>query len=386
MIMSGSLQNILAAFVRDRTMAAAMLGGVALGGVLVGGGLLVTAEPEEREIVDGPSPQPAEAGRRDGPYVVQTRARSYPSLSVSREGGALVSGPEPESVPPETLQNYDQGGLADKVAEITAVSRLPTLPENGHDHGEAVVTPSPDQSVPDDGARVVIVLDDMGVDKRRSKAAVALPLKVTLSYLAYAPNVATQAAEAKAAGHELMLHLPMEPESQEINPGPNVLLSGLPAADLRANIRWNLSRFSGYVGINNHMGSRFSKDAEGLSVLMNELKGTGIFFLDSVTTPKSVAVDVARKVGVPAIARHIFIDHEDDADAIARQLGRTVRIAKKNGLAIAIGHPRDKTLAALKDWLPGLARQGVELVPLKSVIDLIYGAGVQDHADVKRAG
>jgi len=219
-----------------------------------------------------------------------------------------------------------------------------------------------------DKPKIVIVIDDLGLDRRRARRTVKLPGPLTLSFMAYAEDLPKQAASARKAGHELMLHVPMEPSSAAINPGPNVLLSGMPEDELRKNVQWNLDQMSGYVGINNHMGSRFTADADGMKIVVAELKKRGYLFLDSVTSGRSVAHDTARDGGIPFAVRNIFLDHDDDLAAIRTQLRHTEQVARKTGVAIAIGHPRDKTIEALSEWLPKLADKGFQLVPITSVV------------------
>ena len=216
--------------------------------------------------------------------------------------------------------------------------------------------------------KIVVVMDDLGLDRRRTRETVALSGPLTLSFMAYAEDLGQQTGKARAEGHELMLHVPMEPGSTAINPGPNVLLSGMPADELRKNIAWNLDQVSGYVGINNHMGSRFTADTESMRVVIATLKARGYLFLDSVTSSRSVAHDEARDGGIPFAVRNVFLDHEDDLDAIRQQLRHTEQIARKTGLAIAIGHPRDNTVVALKEWLPSLKEKGFQLVPISAVV------------------
>lgn len=219
----------------------------------------------------------------------------------------------------------------------------------------------------DSRPKVVIVIDDLGLDRRRSRLIAELPGPLTMSFMAYAHDLKEQTSSARRAGHELMLHVPMEPGSAKIDPGPNVLLSGMPKAELDANIAWNLDQVSGYVGINNHMGSRFTADRDGMREVVAALKKRGLLFLDSLTSGRSVAHDVARDAGIPFAIRNVFIDHEDDLDAINHQLQRTLEVARKTGVAIAIGHPRDNTIKALKEWLPKLDGEGVQLVPVSAV-------------------
>lgn len=222
----------------------------------------------------------------------------------------------------------------------------------------------------DNKAKIVIVIDDLGLNKRRVRKTVALPRPLTLSFLAYAEDLNQQTQNARAAGHEVMLHVPMEPRSETIDPGPNVLLSGIPRDELLKSINWNLDLTDKVVGINNHMGSRFTSDLEGMQTVTEVLNERGLLFLDSVTSGSSVAHSTVEDAGIPFAVRNVFLDHEDDLASIKRQLRATESVAKRTGVAIAIGHPRDKTLDALSEWLPTLSERGFQLVPISAVVKI----------------
>jgi polysaccharide deacetylase 2 family uncharacterized protein YibQ len=220
--------------------------------------------------------------------------------------------------------------------------------------------------------KIAIVLDDMGVDQRRSYIATQLNGPLTLSYLTYARDLAKQTHQARQAGHELMLHVPMEPSSPDIDPGPNVLLSGVPENEIISTLNWGLDQFSGFVGINNHMGSRFTSNLEGMLTVMRELKKRKLIFLDSVTSKSTKGRIAANQIGVPFIARDIFLDHIDDVNEIKLQLDAVKRLAKKQGYAIAIGHPRDATIKVLNSWLAEIENENFQLVPISALIPLAY--------------
>ncbi len=213
-----------------------------------------------------------------------------------------------------------------------------------------------------------LVIDDLGLDHARSARAARLPAAVTLAYLPYAPAVAAQAAAARAAGHELLVHVSMEPEG-DADAGPNTLKAGRPPEEIRARLAWALGRLEGYVGINNHMGSRFTADAAGMDVVLAELHLRGLLFLDSRTTRETVAYTRARLWGVPAASRQVFLDDTRTREAVERQLRELERKALAEGRAIAIGHPYDVTLDALEAWLPTLAGKGLQLAPLSALVE-----------------
>lgn len=221
---------------------------------------------------------------------------------------------------------------------------------------------------------VAIVIDDMGIDKGRSAKISSLPGPLTTSFLTYASDLKKQAGQARKAGHELMMHVPMQPQGK-IDAGPDVLTVGMETAQIRRRMEEYLGRLDGIVGINNHMGSAFTEHAEGLRPVMEVLKEHHLFFLDSKTTGRSVGSKVALENGIPAIDRNVFLDHEETAAFVSHQLAQTEAIARKHGYAVAIGHPKDVTINGLRQWLPTLQEKGIVLVPLSTLIRLRSSEG-----------
>ena len=220
----------------------------------------------------------------------------------------------------------------------------------------------------DERPAVAIVIDDAGLNRAETARLNALPAPLTVSFLSYADDLQRQTELARAAGHEIFLHVPMAPLSDRHDPGPRALRPESPAPEIRESLAWALARTSGYVGINNHMGSRFTGDEGAMEVLLGELKGRGLAFLDSRTTAASVAEAVAMRHDLPFAARDVFLDHDLDARAIAEQFDRLEKIARGRGSAIAIGHPRRATLDVLAGWLATLDERGLVLVPVSAII------------------
>jgi polysaccharide deacetylase 2 family uncharacterized protein YibQ len=215
---------------------------------------------------------------------------------------------------------------------------------------------------------VAIIIDDVGLDRRRSEQVIDLPGPLTISFMSYAEDMARQAAEARAHGHELMMHVPMEPIDSRQDPGPGALLERLTLPEVRQTLTADLAHFGGIVGINNHMGSKFTAFAPGMEVVMQELRERGLLFIDSVTSDKSVGLATARRFGVPSAARNVFLDNAGDLISVSFELGKLEEVARAKGNAIAIGHPRDATIAALAAWLPTLQAKGLVLVPVTAIV------------------
>jgi len=230
--------------------------------------------------------------------------------------------------------------------------------------------------VPPGAPMIAIVLDDLGIDRRRSSRAVNLPAPLTLAYLPYADGLETQTRDARRRGHELLIHIPMQPHGVNSDPGPNVLDMRLGAIEVLSRLNWNLDRFTGYVGANNHMGSLFTESEEGMRLVSEGLRDRGLLFLDSLTSPRSVAAVTAAAHGVPTTTRDVFLDNTDTAAEVEMRLEQTERVARKTGTAIAIGHPRDATLNVLEVWIPRARAAGFSIVPLTTVLQARQGDAV----------
>lgn len=214
---------------------------------------------------------------------------------------------------------------------------------------------------------VAVVIDDVGLDRPRSKRAWELPGPLTMSFLPYAKDLREQAKAARAKGHELMLHLPMEPNGRN-DPGPNALLVSLSDADLRQRTTVALDSFEGFAGVNNHMGSRFTAFKPGMETVLRHLRSRGLMFLDSRTSAQSVGDQLAQEMGVPSIVRHVFLDDEETLDAVRKKLAEAEAIARRQGFVVVIGHPHEATLQALGEWLPGVQGKGMALAPATAVL------------------
>ncbi|WP_249208663.1 divergent polysaccharide deacetylase family protein [Magnetospirillum sulfuroxidans] len=349
-------------------MAVVLLGGVGIG-VGVGYGILSARSErqqskawEQAEMqVDRPSPQD-EMLVLPEPEPEPEKFDPLTPIPMPRPGGMADDGFDPS--------DEDPAPPSPAPSELAALPLpLPPPPAPISPTGKPAwirfaVPPPPLAGRP----LIAVVIDDLGVDRRRSEKVVALPPPLTLAWMTYAENLRGITQNAHQRGHELMVHVPMQPQSESYDPGPDVLEVGLPIEELRRRLRWGLSRFDGFVGINNHMGSRFTADRAGMNVVMEEIRARGLLFLDSVTTQKSVAPDLARQYGVPFAARHIFLDNEMSVAAVRGQLAQTEAYARKHGVAIAIGHPHDGTIEALATWLPGLETRGFTLVPLTTIV------------------
>jgi hypothetical protein len=167
--------------------------------------------------------------------------------------------------------------------------------------------------------------------------------------------------------HDLLVHFPMEPMGYpKVKPGRDALFVSMNDEQIRQRIEENLGRIPEAIGVNNHMGSRFTSDEPRMEVALAEFKRHGLFFLDSLTSGKSVGRAAARTVGIPFYERDTFLDNVKDVNAILLQLRKAERVALRQGRAIAIGHPYRQTLAALKQWQES-RKTSIQVIPLSKL-------------------
>ncbi|MGN6515745.1 MAG: divergent polysaccharide deacetylase family protein [Rhizomicrobium sp.] len=214
---------------------------------------------------------------------------------------------------------------------------------------------------------VAIVIDDLGADAVDTRRAIALPRDVSLSFLPYPDASPRLARQALKAGHQILVHVPMEPDGRT-DPGPNALLTSLDSATNIARLDWALSRIPAFSGINNHEGSRFTADRESLIPVIEHIASRHVFFLDSRTSPGTEVVTLARALGVQSAGRDVFLDDVVTPSAIASELAHAEAVAKETGVVIAIGHPHPATMDALERWTKDAAARGVELIPASVAI------------------
>ena len=217
---------------------------------------------------------------------------------------------------------------------------------------------------------IAVIIDDMGINHRRTADISSLNAPLTSSFLTYGTGLAKQVKKASQAGHEIMIHVPMEPKSKA-NLAPDTLTTQMSEADIKSELGKMLSKFKNVRGINNHMGSEFTEDKQRMNYVMDVLKEHNMFFVDSKTSAKSVGRSVAKDKRVAYAHRHVFLDNENKVDYINRQLRAAERIARKNGYAVAIGHPKSATFKALKEWLPSLKEKNIKLVHMSEIVKVL---------------
>lgn len=215
---------------------------------------------------------------------------------------------------------------------------------------------------------IALIIDDIGYSCPRARHFLELTVPLTFSILPRLKQSYSLALTIHEAGHEIMLHQPMEPTNPTIDPGPGALYVGYEAGRIAEIMEENIFGLPYITGINNHMGSKFTESRNEIKKFLEVIKGTGLFFVDSLTTARSKAYQTAKKLQIDTIRRNIFLDNRQEESAVLYQLSHLKRIAKKYGCAIGIGHPFPETARAIGHFVRDLEASEISLVPVSNLI------------------
>ena len=200
-------------------------------------------------------------------------------------------------------------------------------------------------------ARLVLVMDDLGQSMPAVRRLLDLPYPVTFAIWPDSSHAREAALAAHAAGREIIVHQPMEPLGYpKVKPGPGALMAGADEAFIEEQIRKAFAKVPYAVGLNNHMGSRFTQNGAGVRAVLRVLRAKNMLALDSVTHPASQFYAEGLRHGLPTLRRDVFLDVTAKREAVLQQLRKAEKVALLTGHAVAIGHPLPETLAALQEW------------------------------------
>jgi len=269
-------------------------------------------------------------------------------LSLLLSGTGVVSGEVQKSFPAEVTSLGHLESEGEEITDTEFVFEEPTLNGNGQ-----VILPEPDNCLELPEAlselpRIAIIIDDMGYHQKMGEELLELDLNLTFSFLPQAPFTKEQEERAWKMGSDILVHMPMEPQDSTFNPGPGALYLDAPVESISDTVEDNLTHVPHAIGVNNHMGSKFTADRQAMHEVLLVVQEKGLFFVDSLTASESLGADEARKMGIKSASRHVFLDNSQTQEDICRQLKRLVAYAKKHGAGIAIGHPNRATVNALK--------------------------------------
>ncbi|MDD9979554.1 MAG: divergent polysaccharide deacetylase family protein [Boseongicola sp.] len=255
----------------------------------------------------------------------------------------------------------DQG-----LIEKSAAGPLPIVGRDGREAWRVYARPfNAQKSKP----KIAIVLYGLGTSATASRAAIqGLPGAITLAFSPYASGLTSWIREARTAGHEVLLMVPMEPTNYpQFDPGPQALLTTLSDKENTSRLQWVLDRGVGYVGVVNFMGSRFTRSHSHMRMVLSALRKRGLLYLESHSAMRNVIGDIARTIKLPFAATILQLDATASRLAIDSQLRETERLARQLGHAVAMGFPYPVTLERIGNWAKSVEKRGFSLAPVSAV-------------------
>jgi uncharacterized protein len=313
--------------------------------------------PDDAAPQPTPAPDPDQQGAAPGAPMQQAAldapaaATPQPPPAPENETGsiALPTTPEPELV------------------EQSQYGPLPKIAADGRRSIDVYARPSRyAAATPGAPPRVAILVTGLGLPDGPPQAALkGLPAQVSVAYGAYARSLQDGVAAARADGHEVLLQIPLEPPNYPtVDPGPHTLLTTLPPADNVKRLQWLMSRYTGYVGVTNHMGAKFQASAESIGPVLEELKRRGLLYVDAEATKDSATEKTAKAIGLDYFAVNVQIDAGDTA----QQLAKLEQAAKEHGAAIGVVRLKPATAKQITDWAAKLDGKGIVLVPISAAV------------------
>jgi uncharacterized protein len=217
-------------------------------------------------------------------------------------------------------------------------------------------------------ARMAIIIDDIGHNRRRAWEFLAIEADLTYAVLPHLPYSVELAHAIHKKNHEILLHQPMEPFDRQLDPGPGALFVGDSAPHIEKVVNMNIRAVPYSSGVNNHMGSRFTSNGEDIRCALQAIKQRGLFFVDSLTSNHSKAYRTACGLHMTSGRRDTFLDNHRRFQAILNRLYDVMNQALVHGHAIAIGHPYPETAAALRVFWSEIQGTPIQMVPVSRLL------------------
>ena len=230
--------------------------------------------------------------------------------------------------------------------------------------------------------RIAIIIDDLGYQLAAGRRAVNLPGPVACAVLPQTPRAALLAEAAFARGKDVLLHLPLQSVRQPGSTEPGAIVLDTNRVEFARSFSTSFASVPHAVGVSNHRGSLLTQHPGHMSWLMEEIEAQGnLFFVDSYTTHRSIALNLARENGVPAVKRDVFLDPDRAPETLQREFARLKDLSRVRGMAIGIGHPYPATLEFLETELPKLKDEGYELIGIRQYIGQYIRQYIAQHGE-----
>jgi polysaccharide deacetylase 2 family uncharacterized protein YibQ len=332
----------------------------------VGARLLLVDDPQGGR----PSREVAITSTRNGNEVASQLGQG--PVTITADPQQFPAGePVPASAPPAAtpLAAPDASGMIPDLSEETAEGPIPRISATGE-------TPFNAYKRSDNGAAaggkpmIALVVTGLGINEQGSLEAIEqLPDTVSLGFAPYGKTLRSTVAAARAAGHEVLLEIPLEPfDFPQNDPGPQTLLTGEPTQANLDRLFWLMARFGGYAGVLNNMGARFTASGADFAPIVEELGARGLGYLDDGSSNRSLAPQLTSSNKVPFARADLLVDANPARDAILAALGSLEAKAVENGAAIGIVSALPISVSTIAEWSRELESRGVVLVPATALM------------------
>jgi uncharacterized protein len=312
-----------------------------------------TSETPEPELAEAPPPDPQEQeqiGETEVAFDAPVRSETY------QQGTSIIVSPRRPLTPAPQM----------KVTEVTAYGQLPRISKSGEKPSRVYERTTSLNVIHSDAPKIALLLGGMGLNEKLTQKAIKdLPADVTLAFAPYGNNLQEQVNKARSEGHEVFLQIPLEPIGfPATNPGPKTLGGDSTDAENIDAMRWHLSRFSGYAGVVNYMGSRFLAMPKAIRPVLSEVKQRGLLFLEDGSMALSATETAAKGMNMPIKRAAVVIDADPSPQAIIAQLTLLEEQATGTGLAIGTGTGLEVTINTVREWAKAAADRGIILIPI----------------------
>jgi uncharacterized protein len=304
----------------------------------------------ETETAEAPPPDVEQVGETEVAVQEPVRSDTY------QQDGAIVVSPRRPLTPAPQM----------KVTEIGSYGQLPRIAKSGERPSRVYERSTSLNVIHSDSPKIALLLGGMGLNEKLTATAIKdLPADITFAFAPYGNNLQDQVNRARSEGHEVFLQVPLEPIGYPANnPGPKTLGGDASDAENIDALRWHMSRFTGYAGVVNYMGSRYLSMPKAIKPLLAELKQRGVLFLEDGSMALSATESTAKAMAMPIKRAQVVIDSDPNPQAIIAQLTLLEEQATGTGFAVGTGTGLEVTINTVKEWAKAAAERGIILVPI----------------------
>ncbi len=265
---------------------------------------------------------------------------------------------------PEPGQKASVGAPDPLLIEASASGPLPRI---GRDGRRPALAYAAAPALADGRPRIAILIGGMGLDRAATaEAATQLLPAVTFGFAPYGEDLDQQAAKVRAAGHEIVLQMPMEDFGRGERPFPHMLK--VDDAENLDRLHWLMGRFAGYAGVGNYLGGRLLADEGSLKPLLKDVETRGLYFVDDGTATRSLALPVSQEIGLPSVKADLVLDASADAGAIAKAFARLEQLSRERGFALGIASGRPASIAAVRRFIDNATKRSIVVVPISQAM------------------